>query len=279
MTKTKTQLTTKNKNTEVSNKNNLLFQLSNVDDESLDLMKKDAKDYKDNTSPEDLAIPRIKIIQSGSDERKKNNSKYIEDAEEGDLINTLTQQIYSSEDGLLFIPAIKRVVYLEWRSKEKGGGLVKNYGEDATTFLSINPDENGKKITKDGNEIIKTYDFFGYVLNLENKQIQQVVISMQKTQAKKAKNWNSIMRELTTKDGTQLPIYAGVYKLTTVPESNDKGSWFNYKIELAGYTLGVPEIGNVIYNKAKMFSETIKQIKVNYEDDAEENSESSDERL
>lgn len=271
---------TKTSKNEIAKSNSNELFLFPMDQKSLELMDSDAENYHDNTSAEDLAIPRIKIVQSGSDERKKQHPKFIKEAEEGDLLNTLTNQIYKGDQGLLFVPAHKRIVYLEWRDRTKGGGLVKNFGEDATEFLSASTDENGRRISANGNEIIKTYDFFGYTIDLQNKKVFEVVISMQKTQAKKAKGWNSIMRNLTSKDGKQLPIYAGLYKLTTNPEANDKGSWFNYKIEFVNYTLAIPEIGISTYNKAKLFTNSIKDLKVNYEEDeSSSQSQSSDERM
>jgi hypothetical protein len=249
-----------------------------VDDSAMDRMNADAQNYVDNTSPDDIAMPRIKILQSASDEVKKSSPEYIVDAEEGDLFNSLSKTVHKAEDGLLFVPAFKRIVYLEWKDRSAGGGLVANYGEDATAFLEANVSENGKRISKAGNEIVKTYDFFGFVLDTVNNKVSEVVVSMSKTQAKKAKNWNTIMRQLTSKDGNQLPIYAGVYKLSTIAESNDKGSWFNYNVEFVGYTLGVKVIGTVIYDKAESFAKLISEnsVKVSYDD---ETSGSSEERV
>ena len=45
------------------------------------------------------------------------------------------------------------------------------------------------------------------------------------------------------------PTYATVYKLTTVSESNDRGSWFGYQIEKVGQVDDAD-----LYNEAKAFS-------------------------
>jgi hypothetical protein len=253
------------------NKTNLMF---SVDESAMDKMNEDAKGYVDNTSPDDIAMPRIKILQSASDEVKKSSPEFIQGAEEGDLLNTLSKTVFKAEDGLLFIPAFKRIVYLEWKDRAAGGGLVANYGEDPTAFLEANVQDNGKRISKAGNEIVKTYDFFGYILDVAGNKVSEVVLSMSKTQAKKAKNWNTVMRQLTSKEGNQLPIYAGVYKLTTIAESNDKGSWFNYNVEFVGYTLGVKGIGTQIYDKAESFAKLISEnsVKVGYENEASDSS-------
>lgn len=254
-------------------KNEILF---TVDDSALKQMSEDAAVHIDDTNPDDIAMPRLRILQSASDQVKKSTPEYIKGAEEGDLFNTLTKEVFKAEEGVFFIPAKRRVVYLEWKDQAAGGGLVNNYGEDATAFLSAIVGDNGKRLSKAGHEIVKTYDFFGYILNVKSGTASEVVISMSKTQAKKAKQWYAQIRNLSDKaTGKQLPEYAGAYKLTTVAESNDKGSWFNYNIDYAGYTLGIPTIGSQIYNKAKDFSKLIAEnsAKVSYENETGSGSE------
>lgn len=240
--------------------NSLMFA---VDDSAMNKMSEDAKTYVDDTNPDDIAIPRLRILQSASDQVKKSSPEYINGAEEGDLYNTLSKTVFKAEDGVLFVPAKRRVVYLEWKDQASGGGLVNNFGEDPTEFLNAEVGENGKRLSKAGHEIVKTYDFFGYVLDIKASKASEVVISMSKTSAKKAKNWNTVIRQLADpKSGKQLPEYAGVYKLTTVAESNDKGSWFNFNIESVGYTLGVPAIGALVYEKAESFAKLIAENSV-----------------
>lgn len=268
MTKNKNELTAK------ETKNELMF---TVDESAVNKMSEDAAVHVDDTSADDIAMPRLRILQSASDQTKKSSENYIVGAEEGDLFNTLDKTVHKAEQGVLFVPAKRRVVYLEWKDRSAGGGLVANYGDDATAYLNASASEDGKRISKAGNEIVKTYDIFGYVVNLETKSAAEVVISMSKTQAKKAKHWNALIRNLSDKTGNQLPEFSGVYKLTTKPESNDKGSWFNYNIEFAGYTLGIPDIGSVIYDKSKSFAKMISENStksVIYEDEG-----SSDNRM
>lgn len=260
---------TKNKN-EIATKKETGLMFS-VDESALNRMSEDSKTYVDDASPDDIAMPRLRILQSGSEQAKKSNkAEYVDGAEEGDFFNTLSRAIAKGDEGLLFVPAKRRVVYLEWKDRAAGGGLVNNFGEDSSEFLEANVGENGKRISKRGNEIVKTYDFFGHVIDMKAKTASEVVISMSKTQAKKARHFYSLIRNLTDKKtGRQLPEYAGVYQLTTVPESNDKGSWYNFDINFAGYTLGVPEIGTQIYNKSESFAKLIAEnkAKVAYEDE------------
>jgi len=108
---------------------------------------------------------------------------------------------------------------------------------------------------------------FGYVVDMKTYNYSEVLISMSKTQVKKIKQWNAMIRSLTDiKTGNQLPSFAGVYKIKTTPESNDMGSWFNYDINFAGYTIAIPQVGSIIYKKAKDFADLVKSnaIKVDH---------------
>lgn len=252
------------------NSNELLF--STNDQELMAQMSADAENYIDDTDVEDLSMPRIRILQSNSEQTKKSNTaEYVKGAEEGDFFNTLTSELFKAEKGVFFVPVKRRIVYLEWRDQSVGGGLVNNYGEDPTAYLNANINEDGRKLGSQPNtEIVKTYDFFGYVYDNDKKTFSEVVLSMSKTQVKKAKKFNAMIRSLSDKKtGKQLPEYAGVYKLTTVPESNDKGSWFNYEINFVGFTLALPEVGKTIYSKAKDFADMIRDnsIKTDYQEE------------
>jgi len=80
----------------------------------------------------------------------------------------------------------------------------------------------------------------------------QAVISMTSTQLKKSRRWNSLMltQKVSGPSGSFTPpTYAMIYKLSTVSESNDRGSWFGYQVEKAGQVEDAS-----IYNEAKSFS-------------------------
>jgi hypothetical protein len=234
-----------------------------LEDKSLiDLMTQDAKEYIDLTEVEDLAIPRVRILQSGSKEVKKADPDRIEGAEEGDFLNTLTNEIMKGDAGIYFVPVKRQISYVEWKDLKKGGGLINNFGNDATAYNNAEVDDKGRHLSKAGNEIIRTSDVYGYIVNTKDSSFTEVLISFTKTQTKKMKKWNTLIRTLLDTTGKQLPEYAGCYKLTTVPESNDQGSWFNYEVKFAGYTLGIPTIGKMLYNKAKDFAKLIKENNV-----------------
>jgi hypothetical protein len=80
----------------------------------------------------------------------------------------------------------------------------------------------------------------------------QAVVSMTSTQLKKSRRWNSLMlsQKVNGPSGSFTPpTYAIIYKLSTVSESNDRGSWFGYQVERTGQ---LEDAG--VYNEAKSFS-------------------------
>jgi hypothetical protein len=63
------------------------------------------------------------------------------------------------------------------------------------------------------------------------------------------------------------PMYSQMYRLTTSPESNDKGKWFGWEVERIG---PVEDAG--IYQAAKSFAVSVNagEVKVKHQDEAVE---------
>jgi hypothetical protein len=70
------------------------------------------------------------------------------------------------------------------------------------------------------------------------------------------------------------PMYSNVYKVTTIPESNDKGSWFGYDFALVGKVTDESE-----YTEAKNFNHAVKsgmtKVERNMETEAPSNEKST----
>jgi len=238
-------------------------QLFVVNDNLMSKMSQDAETYVDNTSVDDMTIPRLKLVQSATPQVKKADPSYIKGLEEGDLLDTLTNDFIKGDEGAFIVPVKRRVIFLEWGDIQAGGGLKNNFGEDPTVYNQTPKDAEGKRTREvDGQktEIIRTHDTYAYLISKDFKEVKTIVLSLSRSQEKSMKDFNSLIRMLQDpKTGKQLPEYAGVYKITTVPVKNEKGSWFVYKFTAAGYTLAIPEIGERIYNDAKEFYKSISE--------------------
>jgi len=183
-----------------------------------------------NISNDDVTIPRLAIIQSGSPQRKKKDEKYIDGADEGMIFNTVTNELY--KDSLEVVPCGYRKTYVEWVPREKGGGLVAVHDlkpEKATT------DPKTRKTYLGENQIVDTAEHF--VLVKTSEGYAPAVLTMTSSNLGVSRKWNTLlkMKRLNVKGQTvEAPSFLYKFKLSTVEAENDLGNWHKYKIEEAG---------------------------------------------
>lgn len=179
------------------------------------------------------AIPFIQILQSGSPQCKKSDGAYIKGAEEGMFYNTVTQELYSGETGILVIPCHYSNRFIEWKTRESGGGFVAEHMPDHG--LTTVKDDKNRDVLPNGNTLVDTRNHYVLLVKADG-MVEPALITMSSTQLKKSRNWMSKMNgiKLRTASGMQVtaPMASRMYRLTTVPEQNDKGSWFGFKTEL-----------------------------------------------
>lgn len=185
----------------------------------------------------EMQIPFVRILQAMSPQLKKREAEYIEGAEQGDMFNTVTKQFWTGEDGLIVIPCFQTTKYLEFTPREQGGGFR---GEIAATdpILQRTTRQGAKEILPTGNELVKSDQHYCLIV-AEDGSYQPVVIDMKSSQLKVSRRWKTqiaLQKVKHPKTGQSItpPLFANQWKFTTVEESNDQGSWFNYQIELVG---------------------------------------------
>ena len=91
--------------------------------------------------------------------------------------------------------------------------------------------EKNADVLPNGNLLSNTAQHF--VLLTYEGNFSRALITMSSTQLKKSRRWITQMNALTAigKNGPYtLPMMSHIYKLTTVPEQNDMGSWFGWTI-------------------------------------------------
>ena len=80
---------------------------------------------------EDLKTPRVSIVQALSPQRQKASPDYVADAEEGDIFFSGNNTSISGDEGLLFLPVFYNKTLVEWKLREKGGGLIAVHQPDS----------------------------------------------------------------------------------------------------------------------------------------------------
>ena len=81
---------------------------------SASLFEADAQAGFENVKTESLAPPILKLLQNGSAEAQKRNQNYVEGAEPGMFLNTVTKQLYNGDKGIQVIPCHYKLEYQEW---------------------------------------------------------------------------------------------------------------------------------------------------------------------
>lgn len=199
------------------------------------------------------AIPFLMILQSGSPQCKKSDGAYIKGAEEGMFFNSVTQEVFSGEDGIVVIPCHYSNRFIEWKPRESGGGFVAEHlpGEAPAT----EKDDKNRDILPNGNILVDTRNHYVLLLDKEGN-VSPALITMSSTQLKKSRQWMSKMQGIKIKgpNGIQTaPMASRMYRLTTTPENNDKGSWFGFRIELEGIVQDP-----AVYKAAMEFRDAVK---------------------
>lgn len=195
----------------------------------------------EKTKTEDLGIPFLVILQKGSAEvdrtHKDHSTKKIEGAEAGDIINTVTRKVISTDgEPAFFIPCSYERVFIEWKPRESGGGMVRQHLSDSILQECTRNAEDNRDYLPNGNIIVTTGCFFGLLVG-EDGNLEKCVISMSSTQLKKARLWLNMMMQIKV-DGPNgritPPMFSHKYSLATTPEQNKDGSWYGWHIESAG---------------------------------------------
>tara|TARA_R110002020_G_scaffold81113_2_gene201791 strand:+ start:439 stop:1239 length:801 start_codon:yes stop_codon:yes gene_type:complete len=187
-------------------------------------------------SADDLATPRIVMIQPGSPQIKKSSTKYLADASVGDLLFTATNTIVDGEEGIRFLPVYFDRNYIEWNLRENGGGFVAAHPKDTPLLGETQRDAQFRDIRtySDGRqtELQNTANHYGYAI-IEGSP-QRCVINMTRSQLKKSRGWLGMINgtRLNGKNGEYTPpAHSHFYLIQTEEVSaTGKSSYYNYHI-------------------------------------------------
>jgi hypothetical protein len=220
------------------------------------------RDYAGSTGTEnidnnDVNIPRLKLAQGLTPEVK---DKLVND---GDFFHSITKEVLvpQGKPGLI-IPVAYVKEYILWRDINDGGGIFARakrvvlpngdvkyaWDKPGQTFehkvkgvVSVKW-KTGQYIEEDG-----LADFgsgipgdkdsqpaatahFNYIVAMPDKNYDILALSMSRTAAKKAKDWNSMLKM------GGAPMFARVFNLVSIPDQNDQGQkYFNYSITPNGF--------------------------------------------
>lgn len=238
---------------------------------SADLLEDMMLDAGEGTafSADEMQIPFVRLLQALSPQLNKKKAEYIEGASSGDAFNNVTGQYWDGEQGLTVIPCYQTTKYLEFTPREMGGGFRGEINPN-NPVLQQTTRSGSKEILPNGNELVKSDQHFCLIVD-EDGGFQPAVIDMKSTQLKVSRRWKTqiAMQKVTLPDGRKVtpPVFATMWKLRSVEESNDQGSWSNWAVEKVGLVKD-----RDLYQEARTFRKSIEAGEVKAAPDEHEQS-------
>ena len=205
-----------------------------------------------NIKQEDLALPFLKVLGQLSPEVNKRDAKYVEGSQPGMIVNSVTNELYDGEKGIQVLPVYYKRQQIEWQDRGESKGAPVNIYDAGGDIPQTTRDKSNKDRLANGNYLENTVSHFVVLLG---KTPTTALISMKATQLKISRKWNSMMMGIKMQGKNGLftpPTYSHIYKLKTVQQSNDKGTWFGWDVSKVG-----PITDKGIYAIAKGFSDNV----------------------
>ena len=219
------------------------------------MFEDDAHAGFENVKQSSVALPILKLLQNGSAEAQKRNANYVQGAEPGMLLNTVTKRVYDGAKGIDVIPCHYKLEYQEWSDFGTGSGRPENIYPDTSDILSkTTQDATKKDRLPNGNYILTVGQHFVLIMDADGST-ETALISMSSSQGKISRKWNSMMMSITMdgKNGPYTPpSFSHVYKITTILNSGKGNQWYGYNIQKVG-----PVNNASVYERAKQFYQSL----------------------
>ena len=241
-------------------------------------LQEDSGSGMEGATQDSFAIPFLVVLQKGSPQVDEASGVALEGARQGMLYETVSgKMVDGKEKGVLFVQAAYKRVFIRWGARDAGGGFKGEFTEAQIVAMRTKgeikelenrlyvPEADGSVNPKKSDHINDTRNHYGLILD-ETGGFTQAMISLTSTQIKKSKGLMSALAgvKLPGKQGMFTPAtWASAIRVTTVPESNEKGSWMGIRFELAGKV-----VRKDIYEAGKQFNASVKKgiVESRYED-------------
>jgi len=196
--------------------------LALVTDNVPEWLQKGSNRGSENVDANDLILPRLGQIQALSPQIKKSDAQYIEGAEQGQLFNNLTGELYGN--AAVFIPVLFRKEWVIFKDRKAGGGFFGAFESE-----KLANEEVAKLPDPDKLEVIESHNHIGFVVSPSGSR-QQIVFTCTKSKIKASRKLNS----LVTMAGVDR--FAKAYEITSFEDKNRSGDdYWNVDVKPLGF--------------------------------------------
>lgn len=194
-------------------------QINGVSEQMPEWLKKGNAGSED-VGAKDMIMPRVDVLQALSPQINKKKPEFIEGAEQGQIFNTVTGEIYG--DSVTFIPVMFRKEFVVWKDRDAGGGFCgafKTLAEANEAIVAMpNPAEY---------EAVESHQHFAILLTEHGPE--EAVFSMTKSKLKVSRALNTLIQI------AGVDRFAKAYRLDAAEATSDKGDYWSLKAHAAGF--------------------------------------------
>lgn len=191
------------------------------------LKREGEKRGADNIQNSDIKPPALRLAQAMSPEVKRSEPEYIDGLREGDLFNSITQQIYGDTPVHFLV-----INYLGHRNVQFDPNdrkvVIDGDVPDNDPRCSFTTKVVDGKVVKQ-KPVATTFKDFLILLLPEGQDPQVMTLTLKSTQLKKA------TRLLSTLQFSKLDTFAHLVRATPVPERKGGNSWYGWRLDVVGY--------------------------------------------
>ena len=132
---------------------------------AVNMFEADADKGSQNMTQEDLALPFLKVLGQLSPEVNKRDGKYVEGAEPGMILNTVTNEVFDGAKGIDVLPVFYERKYVEWQDRGEGKGAPVAIHDASSDIMSqTTRDKSFKDRLPNGNYLENTANHYVVVL-------------------------------------------------------------------------------------------------------------------
>lgn len=229
----------------------------------------DAGGGMEGATSDSYAIPFLTVLQKGSPQVDEASGVALPGAKAGMLYESVTGRLHDGNKGVIIVPCAYRRVFLRWGARgTEGAGFKGELTADQVAIMRDKgeikeldnklyvPMADGSVNEKKSDRVNDTRNHYCLIL-AEDGTWTTALLSLTSTQIRKSKLLASMIasRKVRTPAGTVQPAsWASRVRVTTVPESNDKGNWYGVRFEFDGDLL-VPS--SDVYKAGREFNQLV----------------------
>lgn len=215
-----------------------------------DMFAADAGAGMEGADRDSFAIPFLAVLQKGSPQVDETHAAHVpvEGAKAGVLYDNISQECFDGKVGVQIVPCSFRRVFIRWGSDASGEGFKGEFTVEEVDAMRAKgevkelenrlyfPLDDGSINEKKCDRLSDTRNHYILLLD-DDGGWKEALLSLSSTQIKKSKMLMAAMAnvKLPGPNGKFTPpTYANIVRVATVPESNDKGSWYGVRFVMEG---------------------------------------------